>query len=169
MLKKVKPHIERIRDNEYVKRVMIGDLGVKSVERIALKAKKAQQQDDEYECEVCSENLYISFVSGYILLLPICSYIVVSSTHSLKVHDVKEDTYYCLEHAIEYLQERKASQRKHCKLLYTHSKEEVSAIVKMVNARIEDTEESTSESRYVHISLIALLKRSVPSKNCVYL
>ena len=66
---------------------------------------------------------------------------------SIQVHDVKEDTYYCLEHAIEYLQERKASQRKHCKLLYTHSKEEVSAIVKMVNARIEDTEESTSESR----------------------
>ena len=66
---------------------------------------------------------------------------------SSQVHDVKEDTYYCLEHAIEYLQERKASQRKHCKLLYTHSKEEVSAIVKMVNARIEDTEESTSESR----------------------
>ena len=63
MLKKVKPHIERIRDNEYVKRTMIGDLGVKTVERIALKAKKAQQQDDEYECEVCSENLYISFVS----------------------------------------------------------------------------------------------------------
>ena len=63
VLKKVKPHIDRIRDNEYVKRTMIGDLGVKSVERIVLKAKKAQQQDDEYECEVCSENLYISFVS----------------------------------------------------------------------------------------------------------
>ena len=63
---------------------------------------------------------------------------------SIQVHDVKEDTYYCLEHAIEYLQERKASQRKHCKLLYTHSKEEVSAIVKMVNARIVDTEEEES-------------------------
>ena len=74
MLKKVKPHIERIRDNEYVKRAMIGDLGVKGVERIVLKAKKPQQQDDEYECEVCSENLYISFVSG---LTPICSYMQV--------------------------------------------------------------------------------------------
>ena len=154
MLKKVKPHIERIRDNEYVKRAMIGDLGVKGVERIVLKAKKPQQQDDEYECEVCSENLYISFVSGLthfgFLFVLTCRYSSFHPPVSLKVHDVKEDTYYCLEHAIEYLQERKASQRKHCKLLYTHSKEEVSAIVKMVNARIEDTEESTSESRYIY-------------------
>ena len=76
------------------------------------------------------------------------SAIQFATPSSLQVHDVKEDTYYCLEHAIEYLQERKASQRKHCKLLYTHSKEEVSAIVKMVNARVEDAEESTSESRH---------------------
>ena len=81
MLKKVKPHIERIRDNEYVKRAMIGDLGVKGVERIVLKAKKPQQQDDEYECEVCSENLYISFVSGYILTSNLYLHAVDSSFH----------------------------------------------------------------------------------------
>lgn len=61
-LKLVKPHLEKIRDNEYIKRTMISDLGVKQTERIVLKAKK-QDQDDEYECEICSENLYVSYVS----------------------------------------------------------------------------------------------------------
>lgn len=62
-LKRVKPLLERVRDNEYIRRTMISDLGVKSAERIVLKSKKHQEQDDEYECEICSENLYISYVS----------------------------------------------------------------------------------------------------------
>ena len=61
-LRKVKPFLEKIRDAEYVKRTMISDLGVKVNERIVLKSKK-QDQDDEYECEICSENLYVSYVS----------------------------------------------------------------------------------------------------------
>ena len=61
-LRLVKPLLERIRDNEYVKRTMISDIGVKNSERIVLKRKK-MDQDDEYECEVCSENLYVSYVS----------------------------------------------------------------------------------------------------------
>jgi protein Jumonji len=58
----VKPLLEAVRDNEYAKRAMISDLGVKSTERIVLKKKK-DEQEDEYECEVCSENLYVSYVS----------------------------------------------------------------------------------------------------------
>ena len=61
-LRLVKPFLERIRDNEYVKRTMLADLGVKNSERITLKTKK-QEQEDEYECEMCSENLYVSYVS----------------------------------------------------------------------------------------------------------
>ena len=61
-LRLVKPFLEKIRDNEYVKRAMINDLGVKHSERIVLKTKK-QEQEDEYECEICSENLYVSYVS----------------------------------------------------------------------------------------------------------
>ena len=60
-LRKVKPHLESIRDYEYIKRTMISDLGVKHSERITLRAKK-QEEDDEYECESCSANLYVSFV-----------------------------------------------------------------------------------------------------------
>ena len=44
--------------------------------------------------------------------------------------NVKEDTYFCLEHGLEYLQERKASQRKNCTLYYTHSKEEISGLIR---------------------------------------
>ena len=64
-LKKVKPYLESIRDNEYIKRTMISDLGVKLSERITLRTKK-QEEDDEYECETCSANLYVSFVSIFV-------------------------------------------------------------------------------------------------------
>lgn len=67
-LKLIKPLLEKIRDNEYVKRTMISDLGVKATERINLRSgSKNQQEEDEYECETCSANLYISFVSLMIL------------------------------------------------------------------------------------------------------
>jgi len=122
-LKIIKPFLERMRDNEYVKRTMISDLGVKNTERLALKNRKSQQEEDEYECETCSANLYVSFVC-----------------------DVKEDQYYCLDCAVKYLQSKKASQRKHCKLLYTHSKEEISAIIKDVNQRLDDDSSSDEDS-----------------------
>merc|ERR1719384_1103108 len=123
-LQKIKPLLKKMRDNEYVKRTMISDLGVKSTERINLKSgNKSQQEEDEYECETCSANLYVSFVC-----------------------DVKEDQYYCLDCAVKYLQSKKASQRKHCKLLYTHSKEEISAIIKDVNKRLDDESDDSSDS-----------------------
>ena len=62
-LKLIKPLLEKMRDNEYVKRTMISDLGVKTTERINLKESKKQTEEDEYECEMCSANLYVSFVS----------------------------------------------------------------------------------------------------------
>ena len=65
-LRMIKPLLEKMRDNEYVKRTMISDLGVKSTERIDLKSSKKQQEEDEYECETCSTNLYVSFVSLFI-------------------------------------------------------------------------------------------------------
>merc|ERR1712029_386810 len=122
-LKIIKPLLEKMRDNEYVKRTMIQDLGVKGTERLALKNKKSQQEEDEYECETCSANLYVSFVC-----------------------DVKEDQYYCLDCAVKYLQSKKASQRKHCKLLYTHSKEEISSIIKDVNKRLDNDSDDSSDS-----------------------
>ena len=64
----------------------------------------------------------------------------------LQVCDVKEDQYYCLDCAVKYLQSKKAAQRKHCKLLYTHSKEEISAIIKDVNKRLEDESSEDEES-----------------------
>ncbi len=147
-LRAVRPFLERMRDNEYVKRTMLSDLGVKSAERIVLKTKK-QDQEDEYECEICSENLYVSYVSNEGLACSLqhfysnCAIVLPSF---FQMCDVKEDTYYCMQHAIEYLQEKKITQRKHCKLLYTHSKEEISAVIKAVNRRLNASDESSSSS-----------------------
>jgi hypothetical protein len=58
----------QIRDNEYVKRTMISDMGVKTNERISLKTdKKNTTEEEEYECQTCSANLYVSFVSQNLL------------------------------------------------------------------------------------------------------
>merc|ERR1711881_607915 len=57
-----------------------------------------------------------------------------------------EDAYFCPEHALQYLQERKMVQGPNCKLYYTHSKEEISSIIKSVNQRLEDSDEDDSSS-----------------------
>ena len=44
------------------------------------------------------------------------------------------------------MQTRKATQRKNCKLLYTHSKEEISTIIKSVNNRLQEDSDSESDS-----------------------
>ncbi len=64
----------------------------------------------------------------------------------MQLCDVKEDTYYCHEHALEYLQQMKQGQRRHCKLLYTHGKEEITTVIKMVNQRLEEESDSSSLS-----------------------
>ena len=63
-----------------------------------------------------------------------------------QVCDIKEDQYYCLDDAVKYLQTRKATQRKNCKLLYTHSKEEISTIIKNINNRLQEDSDSESDS-----------------------
>ncbi|CAB4067811.1 JARID2 [Lepeophtheirus salmonis] len=87
--KLVHKHLEKIRDYEYAKRLQISEMGVKTSERISLRKEKEkqsnqeedQEEEDEYECESCSANLYVSFI-----------------------YDIKEDSYYCLDHGIECLQ-----------------------------------------------------------------
>ena len=64
----------------------------------------------------------------------------------MQLCNVKDDTYFCLEHGLEYLQERKASQRKHCILYYTHSKEEISALIRGINQRLDNSDDDESDS-----------------------
>ena len=74
--------------------------------------------------------------------------------------DVKEDSYYCHEHALEYLHKMKHGQRRHCKLLYTHGKDEITAIIKMVNQRLEeeDSDNSSNSSDEIAIRRVSELK-----------
>jgi hypothetical protein len=59
---------------------MISDMGVKTTERINLKSdKKNQVEEEEYECETCSANLYVSFVSfSFFIRLKVVSLLVAS-------------------------------------------------------------------------------------------
>ena len=62
-----------------------------------------------------------------------------------QVCDLKEDQYYCLDCAVKYLQTKKAAQRKNCKLYFTHSKEEITTIIKDVNRRFDDSDDEDSD------------------------
>ena len=57
---------------------MISDMGVKTTERINLKSdKKNQVEEEEYECETCSANLYVSFVSFLFFCLSLCLSVIL--------------------------------------------------------------------------------------------
>ena len=78
----------------------------------------------------------------------------------LQLFDSKEETYYCHEHAMEYLQTLKSAQRRNCKLLYTHGKEEITAIIKMVNQRLEeDLDQSSSSSDDMTVHRVSEVKQ----------
>ena len=62
-----------------------------------------------------------------------------------QVCDLKEDQYYCLDCAVKYLQTKKAAQRKNCKLYFTHSKDEITTIIKDVNRRFDDSDDEDSD------------------------
>ncbi len=78
--------------------------------------------------------------------------------------DVKEDQYYCLDDAVKYLQTRKATQKKHCKLYYTHSKEEITAVIKEVNRRLDGDNSDYSESEESDYSGIPIRRVSELAK-----
>ena len=67
------------------------------------------------------------------------------------------------------MQARKATQRKQCKLLYTHSKEEISSIIKNVNRRLEEESESETDSDSEQISTkrISELGKEEPKEQSV--
>ena len=70
-----------------------------------------------------------------------------------------------MDDAVKYLQTRKAAQRKHCKLLYTHSKEEISTIIKNVNSKIQEAESSDEDSSSDEYDKISLKRYSELGKD----
>merc|ERR1719189_424433 len=115
VLGNIKPKIEKIKERESEFRKKLHSAGVKVNERLKLENKSsADGEDDEYECYVCNANLYVSLVANE-----------------------NEEVTYCLPHGLEYVKENK-SKVKHCKILYTHTMEEIRDILKKVEDRLKN-------------------------------
>ena len=54
--------IEAVKDREFSQRQQLTDLGLKQTERLKLSNENKNEEDDEYECQICNANLYVSLV-----------------------------------------------------------------------------------------------------------
>merc|ERR1712228_595732 len=105
--------IERIREREAHARKEVISLGIKVSERLNLASSGGKDlEDDEYECQVCNANLFVSLIANE-----------------------EEESTFCLTHGIEYITENK-DVMKNCKLLYTHTLEEIREILRKLEERL---------------------------------
>ncbi|RZB40653.1 JmjN and/or zf-C5HC2 domain containing protein [Asbolus verrucosus] len=88
------------------------------------KKKKLQDEDGEYECEICRMNLFVSMVT-----------------------ESQEDGVYCLDHAAEYI-EKKKIQTKHCKLTYTYDDQELEGLVDKIKSTIANKMQKKIPHKY---------------------
>eukprot|EP00092_Neocalanus_flemingeri_P014188 GFUD01015307.1.p1 GENE.GFUD01015307.1~~GFUD01015307.1.p1 ORF type:complete len:2572 (+),score=650.46 GFUD01015307.1:122-7837(+) len=115
VLETIKPKIEKIRDRESELRKKVINLGIKVSERLSLENDSSkEEEDDEYECQVCNANLFVSLIAN-----------------------VEEESTYCLTHGIEFITENK-QMVKNCKLLYTHTLEEIREILRKLEERLNN-------------------------------
>nr|XP_022914063.1 protein Jumonji isoform X1 [Onthophagus taurus]XP_022914072.1 protein Jumonji isoform X2 [Onthophagus taurus] len=120
ILRQITPDVQKICEREKTLRGKLREMGLVSIEKLpipessnARKRKKLQSDAGDYECEICRTNLFISLVS-----------------------DSQEDVVYCLEHAIESVEEKRM-EIKNCKLMFTYSYEELEGLVDKINKAIE--------------------------------
>merc|ERR1711874_774962 len=85
-------------------------------ERLKLSNDNKNEEDDEYECQICNANLYVSLLA-----------------------DMEEETTYCLTHGIEHLTGHKELM-KNCKLMYTHTRDEIKEIIRKLQDRLDEEE-----------------------------
>jgi len=156
VLETIKPKIEKIRDRESELRKQVISLGIKVSERLSLENDSSkEEEDDEYECHVCNANLFVSLIAN-----------------------VDEENTYCLAHGIEYITENK-QMVKSCKMLYTHTLEEIKEVLKKLEERLnnaiyidepeediplrEDDVVDVEEEDYVDEDDIKQRERAIPS------
>ncbi|CAB3362180.1 Hypothetical predicted protein [Cloeon dipterum] len=128
VLKLALPLLKAIVEREETLRDTLKNIGLKSSERLPLpdsskKARSNTEEDNEYECEICRANLYLSMMTN-----------------------PQEEAVYCLPHAIANLNKKK-HQIKNSKLLYTYDLEELKEIVLTVEDRIESKSSKKSTGK----------------------
>jgi len=88
---------------------------VKVSERLNLTSSGGKdQEDDEYECNICNANLFVSLIANE-----------------------EEEITFCLKHGMEYIKGN-PKKVKSIKLMYTHTLEEVNDVLKRVVKRIQE-------------------------------
>ncbi|XP_031618620.1 protein Jumonji [Contarinia nasturtii] len=109
ILETVLPMLKEVYEREIKERSEIQASGVNQTEKIVLKPKKPQAEENE--CDICRANVYISWIR--------CD----------------DDSIYCLHHAVKYLKNNRI-QAKQCKLLFMYKKEEIEDLINKVNEKI---------------------------------
>ncbi|KAF6201340.1 hypothetical protein GE061_005788 [Apolygus lucorum] len=108
VLTQILPMIIELRDTELKQRKDLEDLGVTESERLAVSKggrKRSQEEPQEYECEICRGNLYLSLVTNSV-----------------------EEANFCLLHSVETLTKDR-SHVKNCKLMYSYDEEEMDEVI----------------------------------------
>ncbi|XP_058457519.1 titin [Malaya genurostris] len=124
-LKQVLPMIRDIYEKEKLQRQTLKDHGVNKSEKIESKKKTASLE--EFECDICRANLYLSLIRVKI----------VSEDEALE----DEDRIYCLKHAIKFLSDSRLP-AKFCNLAYTYSLDDVEELLRKLQDRIANKKTS---------------------------
>ncbi|XP_055603407.1 microtubule-associated protein futsch isoform X2 [Uranotaenia lowii] len=114
------PMISDIYEKEKQQRRILQDNGVNKSEKIETKRKTASLE--EFECDICRANLYLSLVRVKII-----------SDDDDAVDE--EERIYCLKHAIKFVTESRLP-AKFCKLAYTYSLDDIEELLRKLQDRI---------------------------------
>uniref|UniRef100_T1J0L9 Protein Jumonji n=1 Tax=Strigamia maritima TaxID=126957 RepID=T1J0L9_STRMM len=120
VLQVIQPVMEQIRQNELTLRKTLHDLGLKTSEHlpnsdardVKRRRTRSPEEEEEYECDVCRANCYVSMVVN-----------------------ADEDIVYCLKHAIEHFQKKKRD-LKYFKLLYSYDQVELKELVEKLDDKL---------------------------------
>ncbi|XP_035913865.1 mucin-19 [Anopheles stephensi] len=138
------PMIVDIYEKEKQHRQTLKEQGVTKSERIESKKKSASL--DEFECERCRANLYLSLVK-----------VRVTNgggdddedeaddSATGEEEEEEEERIYCLKHAVKHLADG-GLQTKHCRLAYTYSLEDIEELLKKLQDRIANKKSSKSSA-----------------------
>ncbi|XP_065074276.1 titin [Ochlerotatus camptorhynchus] len=114
------PTINDIYDKEKQQRQTIKDHGVNKTEKIESKKKTASLE--EFECDICRANLYLSLVR-------------VKITGDDDETLDEDERIYCLKHAIKFLSDSRLP-AKFCKLAYTYSLDDIEELLRKLQDKI---------------------------------
>ncbi|XP_055532330.1 titin homolog [Wyeomyia smithii] len=118
-LVQILPMISDIYDKEKQQRQTVKDHGVIKSEKIESKKKTASLE--EFECDICRANLYLSLIRVKI----------ISDDESVD----DEDRIYCLKHGIKFLSDSRLP-AKFCQLAYTYSLEDIEDLLRKLQDRV---------------------------------